>query len=239
MSESPTRDPAVWFDETTTTSETLLVAFGGRAAGLGMPPFEFFKLLQGVPTRRMFVRDLKQAWYQLGLPGIANDPPGIAAFLAPHVRAPGVKRTVFIGNSMGGLAAILFGAWLEVDTVLAFSPQTFVDPARRLWHRDFRWMRNLLPLHVRHGVRGPYYDVKQFLQTMPGQRTRIQLHFDDTHRLDRLHCQRLQNFPQVALHAWPAGGHQLIKQLRDSGALSELLSAAVRGNPQDSARRAG
>lgn len=230
-------DAAVWIDDST-ASATLLVAFGGRAAGLGMPPFEFFQLLGSLPTRRIFVRDLRQAWYQRGLPGIADDPAGIAEFLARHVHAPGVERTVFVGNSMGGLAAILFGAWLEVDTVLAFSPQTFIDPTRRIWHRDFRWMRNLVPLRLRAGLFGRYYDVQPWLKGSTS-RTRIHLHFDDTHRLDRTHCQRLAKYRQVALHPWPAGGHQLIKQLRHSGALRDLLTAAIRGDDQATSRRAG
>jgi hypothetical protein len=50
-------------------STTLLVAFGGMAGQLGMPPFEFFKATGGIPVKRLFVRDLHQAWYHRGIPG--------------------------------------------------------------------------------------------------------------------------------------------------------------------------
>jgi esterase/lipase len=33
----------------------------------------------------------------------------------------------FIGNSMGGYAAILFGTLLNIDNIISFAPQTFID----------------------------------------------------------------------------------------------------------------
>ena len=50
-------------------SGTLLIAFGGMQGQLGMPPFEFFKATGAIPVKKLFVRDLRQAWYHRGIPG--------------------------------------------------------------------------------------------------------------------------------------------------------------------------
>lgn len=62
-------------------SRTLLVAFGGIRGGLGLPPFEFFRLTGELPVKKVYVRDLRQRWYHRGLPGIASDLAGMRAFL--------------------------------------------------------------------------------------------------------------------------------------------------------------
>ena len=49
-------------------SSTLLIAFGGLRGRIGMPPFEFLRLTGEIPVKRVFVRDLRQAWYHEGLP---------------------------------------------------------------------------------------------------------------------------------------------------------------------------
>ena len=50
-------------------SRTLLIAFGGMVGGFGIPFFEFSTLTGAFPVKRLFVRDLRQAWYHLGMPG--------------------------------------------------------------------------------------------------------------------------------------------------------------------------
>ena len=51
-------------------SRTLLIAFGGMRGMMGnILPFEFFKATGTVAVKRLFVRDLRQAWYHRGVPG--------------------------------------------------------------------------------------------------------------------------------------------------------------------------
>jgi acetyl esterase/lipase len=58
----------------------------------------------------------------------------------------GVERTVTVGSSAGGYAALLFGHLLEVDEVLAFASQTFLDPALRDRHGENRHLWAYRPL---------------------------------------------------------------------------------------------
>src|SRR4029077_9708823 len=48
-------------------SSTLLVAFGGMRGGFAIPLFEFSTLTEKMSVKRLYVRDLRQAWYHRGL----------------------------------------------------------------------------------------------------------------------------------------------------------------------------
>ena len=200
----------------------LLVAFGGISAGLGMPPFEFFRIATTIPTKRLFVRDLQQVWYHGGLPGVSDSVETTCTFLRTQIADQGINHSMFVGNSMGAYAAILFGAMLRVDVVHAFSPQTFLDPGRRLLHGDLRWTRRFLRLYARQGVTSPFFDLRRVLVSQ-GTLPRIHLHFDESHPLDRAHCQRLEGLSNVVLHPHRAGGHMLVRHLRDQGLLADIL----------------
>jgi hypothetical protein len=211
-------------------SDSLLVAFGGVGAGLGMPPFEFFRLAAEIPTKKMFIRDLEQAWYQRGLPGISKDVRGTLAYLEQELARQNVRRTVFVGNSMGAYAAILFGWLLEIDVVHAFAPQSFIGRFQRLLALDRRWRPQMQRVHTTPHLSREFLDLKRVLAGRP-KRTMIHLYFADQHRLDRLHCRRLEGLRNVVLHPYPHAGHNLIKQLRDEGALEDILRQSLR--PQE------
>src|SRR5581483_3355776 len=87
----------------------LLVAFGGVAAGLGIPPFEFMRLTGELPVGRVFLRDLRQAWFQKGIADVGPRPADIAARLQALIDDLEPSRVVFTGNSAGAYAALLFG----------------------------------------------------------------------------------------------------------------------------------
>ncbi|HEY8018305.1 MAG TPA: hypothetical protein VIG53_02305, partial [Actinomycetota bacterium] len=55
--------------------ETTLLAFGGIRGGLGIPPYEFFRVTEGLPVRRILVRDLDQVWYLRGIRGLGESVP--------------------------------------------------------------------------------------------------------------------------------------------------------------------
>src|SRR5690349_12476934 len=108
LSEAPAGSLVVDFS---TESDVLLIAFAGMRGMVGMPPFEFFNVVStlDVPVKRAFVRDLRQAWYHLGTPGLGETIDEIAVALRGVVAAAAVRRVVTVGYSAGGYAAILFG----------------------------------------------------------------------------------------------------------------------------------
>jgi pimeloyl-ACP methyl ester carboxylesterase len=138
---------------------TAIIAFGGLWMRMGgLPPFEFFGQLEDVPSGRVFVRDLEQSWYQLGIRGAAPDIRTSAKWLADLLDAHGIQRTVCVGCSAGGFAAIVFGSLIGAAEIHAFGAQTTI--ARRdLWKmRDRRWNKYLKPMRKNLGTRQPIFD---------------------------------------------------------------------------------
>src|ERR1043166_1107156 len=219
------QDPSVSFvRESCPGSRAMLIAFGGIKLGIGMPPFEFFRLARNVPAHKLFFRDVHQAWYHRGLPGVASRLEGISEFLRTEVASNGVKRVALFGNSMGGYAALLFGALIQAGEVHAFAPQTFLSPWLRLRHRDYRWRR-----HIRHAYLSAdgfrYLDLRRTLRH--ASQTQFHIYFSSENRLDAVHARHLGGIPNVLLHDRSEGGHQVVKLLRDGGLLQQIIHRAL------------
>lgn len=204
-------------------SRALLVAFGGIIGALGIPPFEFFNLTKGFALSRVYVRDLDQAWYHAGLRGVSSSAAETAEVLRTLVAESGAERVVLVGNSMGGYAALLFGALLGADVVHAFSPQTFVDRASRSMHGDRRWSAQLEPVHR---ANPPHLDLLPLLRDRDGDGQMI-VHYSPADALDTIHAERLRGLPRVELRRHADGGHNVIKHLRQSGALDAIVRGAL------------
>jgi hypothetical protein len=109
-----------------------MVCFGGLSNGTDGAPFEFVRQTGDLGVHRVFVRDLGQCWNQQGLPGTADGVAGTAAHLAtvPTVLdglAP--SRRVFVGNSSGAFAAVLFGVLSGADGLLPILERALRPPS--------------------------------------------------------------------------------------------------------------
>lgn len=211
-------------------SKTLLVLFGGIAGGVSIPVFEFFRVSEGYPSKRVFLRDPRRSWYQLGIPGVGDSASAVKSLLVETIARSGAQRVVMAGASAGGYAAMLFGAWCNADETVAFSPQTFIDAGNRLLAGDNRWQEQIDNLHASTGDRDVVFDLLTVLQT-PGK-TRHQLHVSTDDRLDMLHAQRLAGCPGIEIIEHVDGGHRLVKTLRDRGLLRPIMLQALASNAE-------
>lgn len=202
-------------------SDSLLIAFGGVCGGMGMPPFEFFKLTEDLEFNKIFIRDLYQVWYHKGLPGLANDIEDIAKLLKKYIQELSCKKVLLVGTSMGGYAAIILGSLIENSVVHAFSPQTFINKSYRFWYRDRRWKSQIKNTHVFAPKR--YLDLKDFLSSV-NSKCQIHIHYSLSSRLDTIHAKRLCDMNRVYLHSYDFGGHLLVKHIRDSGQLIKIIN---------------
>jgi len=223
VSDTLSEKPSVQADFAS-PSPDLLIAFGGFSGELGMPVFEFANFTGRFDTKRLFVRDIRQGWYQFGLAGICDDIPGVTSFLQRVIREQEVRNVVVIGNSMGGFAALLFGCLIGAVQVHAFSPQTFIGPWRRTFAGDFRWRPQMRKIHRTPGIDRQYWDVRNVLRSSTNRTTQYHIHYCPGHYLDRAHAGRMSKCPGVTLHRYPEGGHGLVRHLRDTGILEKLLS---------------
>lgn len=208
-------------------SRTLLVAFGGMAGQLGMPPFEFFKATGEIPVKRLFVRDLHQAWYHRGIPGHGETLEQAAASLKQLIGEHDVERLVVAGNSAGGYASVAFGTLLEADTALCFAPQTVLELDVLREFDDHRWDDQLRELVEAGAMDGRWTDLRRALQQHRGGRTRYEVYFDETLEVDRLHADRLAGLDGVRLHRMKSGAHSVAQEMRESGELERVLHRAL------------
>jgi hypothetical protein len=208
-------------------SRTLLIAFGGMRGQLGMPVFEFFKATGGIPVKRLFVRDLRQAWYHRGIPGHGSTIEAVAQSLGELIERHGADRLVVAGNSAGGYAALLFGTLLGADTVLGFAPQTVLELQVLAEIDDHRWDEQLQELTTAGALDPRWTDLRRALPQARRRGTRYELYFDDSYDLDRLQAERLAEVEGVQLHRLDGGAHGIARDMRESGELERVLQRAL------------
>jgi len=200
----------------------LLVSFGGIRQGLGIPVFEFFNSLVTMDCDKIFFRDYEQAWYHKGVDSEIDSIDKILIFLKKIIKEEEYKKVCFLGNSMGGFAAILFGSILNVDKIIAFAPQIFIDKKNRFFKADSRWKEQIVNLYNSPGISSEYFDLKKVIKNS-NLKVDIDIYYSSKHNLDRKHAERLKNINNITLHPINNGGHSVVKELRDSGDLKKLL----------------
>ena len=208
-------------------SRTLLLAFGGLQGRIGMPPFEFLRLTGEFPVKRLFVRDVRQAWYHRGTPEHGDTIEEVAESLGELISSHGVERLVTAGNSAGGYAALLFGALLGAHTALCFAPQTTLDLASLEELGDHRWDETLVPLVEAGEIEERWADLAVAIPRSRRGETRYNVYFDDSLRVDRLHAERLLGLDGLRLYRFGHGRHHLVRALREVGALERILRTAL------------
>jgi hypothetical protein len=213
-----------------TDSDTMLIAFGGMPGHIGMPVFEFFTLTKDLAIKKVYLRDLARAWYLAGIPGFGDDVPSTAEALRNTIEKIGAKRVVMAGNSSGGWAALLFGALAGADLVLAFAPQTVLLADQLHAVEDTRWDAQLRRLTKREMVDERFLDLVPVLSSPDRPRpVNFVVHYPSDYALDTFHAERLGGREGVELVGYPGvRNHGLIRKLRRTGQLGDILEAAVR-----------
>jgi pimeloyl-ACP methyl ester carboxylesterase len=226
VSMEPVIDPArpVGYD-LSSESKTMLIAFAAMAP-YKPPPFHLFEFTTGLPVKRLFVRDPDRVWYQHGIPGFGKTVDEVAASLRLIIDEQDVERLVMIGSSAGGYAALAFGALLEADLVLSFSPQTMLDRAWMEEVGDLRWPGHFKTLHALGGPDPRWLDLREALPRERRGKTVFEVHYPVHYEEDRRQAERLAGLPGVEMRGHERGYHNFIQTLRNRGELAEILRAA-------------
>lgn len=203
-------------------SKTLYLFFGGISHEIVVSPFEFYNASKIMHENKIFLRDLNQAWYHAGLCGISRDIDTTAAFIQTEISRLNPEKIFFVGNSMGGYAALLFAMLLKQGDVIAFVPQTFICPILRKRFSDNRWSQPISNTYRIAAGKRCIFDVKPLIAGSNNQK--ISLFVSRGDRLDCLHTERLKGMANVFLYEFNGGGHGLIRLLRDQGKLPEIMS---------------
>lgn len=205
-------------------SSLIIVSFGGINNQMGIPVFEFFNMMNNKNCTKIFIKDIKQSWYLLGIEGTCDINSTVNKLLeileSLHYRN---KKVIFLGNSAGGYAAILFGLLLKVDKVVAFSPQTFFGPFKNLINRDFRWAKQQFKIYQKQKNPNHFLDLNKLLRKIGFGGVDVEIYFGVNSILDYKHYMNIKKFP-ITFHLYPFGGHSLIKELKKRGILKQILN---------------
>jgi hypothetical protein len=222
--EIPEGSPTFYLD-TQRESGTLLISLAVFPAPGGKSAFDFVRAASPLNVKKMFIRDPYMLWYQKGTPGLGTDVPSVAGRLRSIIAEQRVQRTVMIGNSGGGFAAILFGVLIGVDEVHAFNPPTILhEPA------DTSMPDQLLVLERELGLGSPYLDLRKILGQSLTDKTTIYIHYSRGDKKDKRHARYLAAFPRVHIVEYPSVSHHVARFFAQRAMLSPLLQAAVDGD---------
>lgn len=199
-----------------------MIAFGGVNGRLGgIPPFEFVRISSVSDLRRVFVRDPRERYYHAPIRGLGATIPSAARTIM-ELRGDG--PLLLVGNSAGGYAALLFGAIVGADAVLAFSPLTTVRASDYV-DTPFAASSRVRALNAASYAQSGYFDlVEVFDRASPTGDFSVvyPLHSER----DRWQAERLRPVQRVRLRPVDYGAHNVVRHLRDMGALQPLLLEA-------------
>lgn len=222
--------------------DTLLVVFQAMkdtVEKMYAKPYDFYNFLkEDTLCDKLYIRDPMSWWYQFGVEGVGNSIPEVADFLREEMKP--YAKVIMVGASMGGFAAILFSRLLNSDICLAFSPQTFIDPASARYLEGQYWFYNLL-----QGIY-PKLSTHRYLDLMPLFRvedpayipptksasTQYVLFYGDIIKSDTPHCLRMANLPNFHVYQIPDCDHFTAFKLKDTGTLKRLYQNVVSNAPQ-------
>jgi len=208
------------------TSDTLIVAFTGKAAKFNMiRPFDFFQLTEILHHSRILIRE---PWHYSYLKGVDKTGlNGLVKRLEKSIKEIAPERIIFIGVSSGGFAALLLGFLLKADYVHAFSPFTYYDLGNAIRNRDYknamlRWPVVMFRLNIftPRDAR-QYLDLKPKFMSYVGK-TQFNIHAC-THSSDRTRAEHLRGCPQTRIYLYPGNTHNVTWGMLKSGCIKAML----------------
>jgi predicted esterase YcpF (UPF0227 family) len=134
-------------------NKNLIICFGGFYLKMGnIPPFEFLNYLSSIYTNKCdlyFFIDRKQCWYHNGIHNITTNIDETVDYLKNIIK--NYEKVIFMGNSAGGYAAILFGSLCNVSNVISFIPQTILNNPINPKYKNLKEIINNTTNYLLHG----------------------------------------------------------------------------------------
>lgn len=196
----------------------LIIIFGGLAGKIYWRVFEFKNFLtKNIDCHLLFLKDYKRSWYQYGVEELnSNTVDDFVISIQEIIQDINYSKIITLGTSMGGFASLLFGSLLKANSIIAFSPQTFIDRTNRKKYKDFRWFQYIKPLNDTHPDK-KYFDLidSDFSNSV------VDIIYGIDEILDKIHAERM-NHKNINLISFE-GKHDVIKNLRDNGILLEII----------------
>lgn len=186
-------------------SNTIIVSFAGHGLKFGgVPRAEFANFLGTYfgHVDALFLVDTKLRCYHEGIGGISRNVDETAKYIKTVIEKYG--HVVFLGVSAGGYAAILFGSLLNVNSVVAFIPQTRLKS---------------------HVFDCRYKDLNPFINDVTQYYLFGDLSVEDSRHMHHIsHCEHLAHHQNVYLQKMNKVD---LKELRDTGELFTIINNVI------------
>ena len=205
----------------------LIIAFGGMAHKLFLPPFEFFRVTNSLSYSRILVRDFNQAWYHLGIDQNLTSFEAVLDQLRQLIGEMKPETICTVGTFAGGYAALAFGHYLNADYVHALAPQTFVDAENREKVGERRWEPQIKNLYRNQPKTSWFYDLRNLLKNYNGK-TIYTLHISNNHAVDRFYGDHLEDIEGVVIKRYPCDNHRLGEYMKKYDLLDSLFEVPER-----------
>lgn len=207
----------MWKQENLIDAESLIVALTSyNADNSKINTFDFSSLTRSSDFAAVLLKDLDNAWYTKGIDGVGATHEEVVAYLTP-LRSR-YKRMLFIGDSMGAFGAILLGARLEADKIVAISPQTTVCTRTCNILADGRFTRFFEKLTE---VPTTIKDVRTILAKWPARSLDVYVSRADP--LDVENAKNIEGIPNVNLQYVDYFDHWMAEELKRYGALRGII----------------
>ena len=121
---------------------TLIAAFTGGMRRPSNRKFAFADLCARLGCSRILVRDPYSLCYMRGIGPTPGTFQSVPDFLRRQIDILKPERTLLLGESIGGHAAILAGHLLRVDAVHAFAPFTYLNLTNIIRKRNWTALRS-------------------------------------------------------------------------------------------------
>ncbi len=177
--------------------------------------FSFGRAFDELPANVIYIRDPYDFWYNRGISESLNSIDAVRKQLAKDIKRLEPSRTVMLGTSMGGYAALLFGVLLNVNRIIAVSPQTLLDPR--------------LPHTPSSKVEGLYFDLEDTFRRTTG-RPSIEVFFGGADMVDAYNAFKVKG-QNVRITAVMGADHLVAAQLSRQGVIDEAVNCAINNQP--------
>ncbi|WP_070155921.1 hypothetical protein [Sphingobium phenoxybenzoativorans] len=210
-------------------AEVALLTFGSRTnANRTEPSYAFMntilrmKRMRNVPCSVYYFKAKKNDWYFGGVEG-QDDFDSSVQYIQSISKK--FRKTIFLGNSMGGYAALIFGLLSEGSSILAFSAQTRFDAQFCDEIREKRWQDEYAAMREARDVKS--MAVLEYMKNNP--EADVNLFTGAKNSQDLAYCSEIAHYPNVRLFRFEESDHDLVHDLRSSGKLEEIIYDHVDG----------
>ena len=196
------------------TSSTLVISFAGAGrTDFKKPVNEFYKLAhRDGENHVLFIIDDSRSW--MNGPQVAQN---ICKCIQDVQDKAGITRLIALGNSMGGTMAIILAQLMQIDSVIALTPQVSVDP--QVVPDETRWVKFRNNIETFHFPK---------IIELPSDRSEITIIHGDTPN-ELMHALKFPKDENAAHFIVPGGNHALAQSLHKSGDLKPIILYVIAG----------